>query len=321
MGVSHSRGAACWLVWATVPDAAAIAPVSTAFEEVCEVVACSEAQPAGAWLVEGLCRERPSRALIEAMIELAWQGRPESVPVPRIELLPERDWVAENQASFPPSTAGRYFVHGSHYRAGVPAGRLGLLIDASTAFGTGDHATTRGCLLALDAIALQGPRRRVLDMGTGTGILAIAAAKTWRRHVLARDIDIEAVRVTARNAGRNGVAALIDVRCSDGYRERGLHRAGPFDLILANILARPLAVMAPALARALAPGGLAVLSGLLGRQEGAVLAAHRAQGLSLVARIPLDGWHTLVLSRGRSHPGLAAISSRHSPSPAASEAQ
>jgi ribosomal protein L11 methyltransferase len=134
-------------------------------------------------------------------------------------------------------------------------------------------------------------------MGTGTGILAIAAAKTWRRRVEARDIDAEAVRVAARNAAANGVAALVAARRSDGYRDRTLRRVGCFDLILANILARPLALMAPALARALAPGGVAVLSGLLARQEAAVLAAHRAQGLRLLHRIAVDGWHTLVLER------------------------
>jgi ribosomal protein L11 methyltransferase len=214
-----------------------------------------------------------------------------------VERVPIRDWVGENQASFPALAVGRYVVHGSHHRDVVPAGRIGLLIDAATAFGTGEHATTRGCLMALDAIARQRRPRRVLDMGTGTGILAIAAAKTWQRRVEARDIDAESVRVAARNAERNGAAALVTVRRSDGYRDRGLRRSGQFDLVLANILARPLSLMAVDLGRVLAPAGVVILSGLLARHEAQVLAAHRRQRLRLVRRIVVDGWHTLILAR------------------------
>jgi len=264
---------------------------------VCGAVSAFESAPDGAWRVEGFAAERPERALIEAALALAWAERGGEPPAPVIERVAERDWLAENQASFPPLSAGRYFIHGSHHRGRVPAGRLGLRIDAATAFGTGEHATTEGCLIALDRLARHGRRRRVLDMGAGTGILAIAAAKTWRRRVRARDIDAEAVRVTWRNAAVNGVAALIDVRRGDGYRDRLLRRAAPFDLVFANILARPLMLMAKDLARALKPGGTAVLSGLLARQEAAVLAAHRAQGMTLRRRIAISGWHTLVLRR------------------------
>jgi ribosomal protein L11 methyltransferase len=133
-------------------------------------------------------------------------------------------------------------------------------------------------------------------MGTGTGILAIAAAKSWRRKVVARDIDAEAVRVARINAGRNGVAAVLRLRRSAGYRDRLVTRGAPYDLIFANILARPLAAMAKDLRRVLAPGGVAVLSGLLARQEAYVLAAHRRQAMFLVRRIAIEGWHTLVLA-------------------------
>ena len=238
--------------------------------------------------------------MLEAALALAWTARADEPPALAIERLPARDWLAENQASFPPLRAGRYFIHGSHYRAHAPAGAMALTINATTAFGTGEHATTRGCLLALDALARRGLRRPVLDMGTGTGILAIAAAKTWRRTVTARDIDAESVRVAARNAAVNGAAALVDLGRADGYR--GLRRRR-YALIFANILARPLALMAPDLARHLAPGGVAVLSGLLSRQERAVLAAHRLQGLALRARFCIDGWHTLVLARRGSTAG------------------
>jgi ribosomal protein L11 methyltransferase len=253
------------------------------------------AEPGDGWRVEGFATALPERALLEASLALAWAGRDDAVPPLVIERVPPRDWLAENQASFPPLRAGRYFIHGSHYQGPVPAGATALVIDAATAFGSGEHATTRGCLLALDALARRRHFARVLDMGTGTGILAMAAAKTWRRRVTARDIDAEAVRVAAHNAAVNGVAALVDVRRSNGYQ--GLGGAQRFDLVFANILARPLALMAPALACALAPGGLAVLSGLLARQERAVLAAHRAQRLTLRHRFRLSGWHTLVLAR------------------------
>jgi ribosomal protein L11 methyltransferase len=278
---------------ATVPDAAAADLVAAALATVCGAVSAFAVAPDGAWRVEGLAARRPARPLVEAALAVAWLGRADAPPPLVPERLPPRDWLAENQASFSPLAAGRYFIHGSHYPGRVPAGRIGLAIDAATAVGTGEHATTRGCLLALDAIARRRRARRVLDLGTGTGILAIAAAKTWRRRVQARDIDAEAIRVAARNAAANGVGALVETRRGDGYR--GVGRG--FDLVFANILARPLVLMAPALARALAPGGLAVLSGLLAGQERAVLAAHRAQRLRLVRRIRGAGWHTLVLAR------------------------
>jgi ribosomal protein L11 methyltransferase len=276
-----------------VDDAGEAEAAAAALGTACAAVSAFEAAPDGQWQVEGFAAAPPERAVLETALALAWVGRTAPPPALLLEAMPPRDWLALNQASFPPLAAGRYFVHGSHYRGRLPAGRIALTIDAATAFGSGEHATTRGCLLALDALARRRPARQVLDMGTGTGILAIAAAKTWRRRVHARDIDSEAVRVAARNAGVNGVASLVDARRSDGYR--GLPRG--FDLVFANILARPLALMAPALARALAPGGVAVLSGLLARQERTVLAAHRVQRLALRRRFCIEGWHTLVLGR------------------------
>ena len=148
------------------------------------------------------------------------------------------------------------------------------MLDAATAFGTGEHPSTRGCLLALEALAQRQPIRHPLDIGTGTGILAIAAAKLLRRRVLASDIDAGSVFVARHNVSHNSVAKLVRVERAVGYRDRALRRNG-YDLILANILARPLAFMAADLARHLAPGGRAVLSGLLRRQEAIVLAPHR----------------------------------------------
>lgn len=305
MSGQHHKGANLWRLAVAAPDAAAAEAAAAALSTACGAVSAFETAPGGAWRVEGFSTEPPETALIETALELAWAGREEGAPSVQVERVPARDWVAENQASFPPLVAGRYFIHGSHHTAPVPPGRIGLRIDAATAFGSGEHATTRGCLLALDGLARRGRRQRVLDMGTGTGILAIAAANTWRRRVLARDIDAQSVHVAAGNAATNGVADLVEARRSDGYRDRALTAAAPFDLVFVNILARPLAAMAPQLGRVLAPGGIAVLSGLLARQEAFVLAAHRAQRLALVRRIAIDGWHTLILRRGHD---TAAIS-------------
>ena len=212
------------------------------------------------------------------------------------ERLPARDWLAENQLAFPPLRVGRFFIYGSHHHGGVPAGAVGIAVDAATAFGTGEHPSTRACLLALERLARRRRFEAPLDIGTGTGILAIAAAKVLRRKILASDIDPRATRVARHNAARNGVLSLVEVRAVPGYRGRAV-RKSRHDLILSNILARPLALLAYDLARSLAPGGRAVLSGLLRRQEPVVLAPHRACGIVLDHRLVIDGWSTLILRR------------------------
>lgn len=211
--------------------------------------------------------------------------------------LPERDWLAENQLAFPPLRVGGFFVYGSHYRGEVPAGAIGIALDAATAFGTGEHPSTQGCLLALQLLVRRRRIAAVLDIGAGTAILSIAAAKLLRRRVWASDIDPGSVAVARRNVAGNGLAGLVQVACAPGYRDRGLRRRRP-DLVLSNILARPLALLAVDLARTLAPGGRAVLSGLLRRQEPIVLAPHRALGLALERRIVIDGWSSLIVRAG-----------------------
>jgi ribosomal protein L11 methyltransferase len=181
-------------------------------------------------------------------------------PLLAIEPVPAQDWLTRSYQSFPPIRAGRFFVYGSHYEEAVPPASLGLLIDAATAFGSGEHATTWGCLVALDRLARRFP-----------------------------------VRVARINVRRNQVTDRVRTVGGNGYRAAAVRDGHPYDLIAANILARPLARMAPDLRRHLRRGGYAVLSGLLARQENQVLSAHRTQGLRLVGRIPVGEWRTLVL--------------------------
>jgi len=300
LSIAVSSAPALWRLALETKDATDAESAAGALAIACPATSFFEAPRGGSWQVEGFATAKPDRAIVEAALSLVWIDRSDP-PAVTLERVAARDWLAENQAGFPPLAVGRFFIFGSHFSGQVPPGRIGILIDAATAFGTGEHPTTRGCLAALDALARR-PRRpqHVLDMGTGTGILALAAAKTWRRRIDARDSDREAARVTIVNARRNGSARWIAVAARGGYRDRGLKRKRPFDVVFANILARPLIEMAPDLSRALAPGGVAILSGLLARQQAAVLAAHRAQGLYLLRRIAIEGWTTLIVAR-RAH--------------------
>jgi ribosomal protein L11 methyltransferase len=214
-----------------------------------------------------------------------------------VEPLERRDWVAASLAGLSPVRAGRFFVHGAHDRERVPANALAIELEAALAFGTGHHGTTRGCLLALDRLLKARRPRRVLDLGTGTAVLAIAAAKALRREVVASDLDPQAVRIAQANARANGVGRLVTPLRADGLRDRRLRARGPYDLILANILLGPLRRLARPLARVISPGGRVVLSGLLPAHAVAALSAYRLHGLRLERRFDLDGWTTLVLRR------------------------
>lgn len=218
---------------------------------------------------------------------------------PRLEELAAEDWVAQSLAALPPVRAGRYLVHGGHDRQAKRANDIAIEIDAGLAFGTGHHGTTVGCLAALDRLSPTDAPRSILDVGTGSGVLAIAAAKTWGVPVIATDIDPVAARIAATNAQLNGVGKLVKSVHADGLRSPRV-RNQRFDLVIANILARPLAGLAGAIARQLTDGGFAILSGLVPTQRRWITAAYRSRGIVFRKALIVDGWLTLVLQRPHS---------------------
>ena len=265
---------------------------------VAETVAISSTEIApNSWAVAIYCLGAPDKAALRGLVEAA--AGPHAANALRFGQLAAKDWVGESLAGLKPVAAGRFIVHGAHDRASVPANRIGIEIEAALAFGTGHHGTTRGCLLALDRLGKtwRPPRapRRILDLGTGTGVLAIAAARALRRRVLATDIDTDATRVARGNATLNGAAPLVHVVRAAGLNAPAIRAHAPFDLVFANILLRPLQGLAAPLTKMIAPGGHVIMSGLLAAQANAAQAAYHA--LTLERRIIVDGWATLVLRR------------------------
>ncbi len=283
------------------------------FEDLAGVVSLYEwddRQKPVLWAVEGMFDAAPPRAELTARVDLAASALGIAAPELVLARVLAKDWLTETVTHFPPLRAGRYYIHGDHVRGPFPTGIVRLTINAATAFGSGQHASTMGCLLALDSLfrrtsaapGRNGGRNRRrsfagLDLGCGTGILGMAAAKTLRRPILCADIDPEAVRVTRYNAARNGLTGLIAPVMSDGCGHRTLGRQAPYGFITANILARPLAAMAADIAALLAPGGCLIAAGFVRRDEAMVLNAYRMQGLRLVRRIRIAPWTTLVLRR------------------------
>ena len=291
-----TTGSQLWRI-ALQSDARGQAAYAAALEKIAESISAFESAPGGAWRIEALTTIEPDGEEIRARLADAAAALGATAPGIEIGPMPKVDWLAENRRAFPPLAVGRYFVFGSHYGGAVPSGARPIELDASIAFGSGEHATTRGCLLALDRLARARRARRVLDVGCGSGILAIGAARSWPARVVASDIDRDSVRLAAENMRRNAVADRVKVLRSDGLaRVRPLRG---YDVVLANILARPLCRLAGPIGRAVRQGGTVILSGLLAGQESEVRSAYRARGLRLSRRIPIGGWHTLVFRRGR----------------------
>lgn len=253
----------------------------------------NEVEAHGLWRVEALYAEEPEEDAVRELIARAETQAGAKAEGVHVDPVPDEDWVTRSLEGLEPVRAGRFFVYGSHDAEKVPAGAIPLLVDAGQAFGTGHHETTAGCLEYVSELVRPGVPLNVLDIGTGTGVLAIAVAKLARVNVLASDIDPVAVEVTKANAKANGVGPFITALTAKGFGHPDLRARAPYDLIIANILARPLVSLAPAFRAHLRPGGTLILSGTLRRQENMVAGAMRMQGLKLVSRKPKGDWVTL----------------------------
>jgi len=251
------------------------------------------ARPDGLWDITVHFADPPDQASIRELVGIAAGG--EVADDITFDTVEAKDWVKATLEELVPVGAGRFIVHGAHDRARVAPNKLGVEVEAALAFGTGHHGTTRGCLLLLDQVLKAHQPMRVLDVGTGTGVLAIAAAKASRRAVLASDIDPLSVRIARENAGLNGVGDLVRTIRATGLARPEFASRGPFDLVLANILANPLRQMATPMSGHLAASALVILSGLLPHQAASVIAAYRARGLLLVRQIRIEGWSSLLL--------------------------
>src|SRR6476660_724021 len=249
--------------------------------------------PGGRWDITVHFAQAPDQTSIRALVAIAAGG--EAAQDIRFDTVEAKDWVKATLEELVPVGAGRFVVHGRHDRAKVPPNKLGIEIEAALAFGTGHHGTTRGCLLLLDHVLKARRPRRVLDLGTGTGVLAISAAKALQRAVLASDIDPPSVAVARENARLNETGHLVTTVRATGFAAPQFAKAGPFDLVLANILANPLRQLAGPMAQHLAPSAFVILSGLLTHQAPSVIAAYRARGLVPLRHLRIDGWSSLLL--------------------------
>jgi ribosomal protein L11 methyltransferase len=252
-------------------------------------------RPDGRWDVTVHFADAPDQALVRELVtNAAGADIAEGIAFDTIEA---KDWVKASLEDLVPVPAGRFIVHGQHDRERIAPNKLGIEIEAALAFGTGHHGTTRGCLLLLDHVLKAWRPRRVLDLGTGTGVLAIAAARALHGKVLASDIDPPSVQVARENARLNVAGHLVQAIRATGFSAPQFVAAAPFDLVLANILANPLRQLAAPMARHLAPSALVILSGLLTPQAPGVIAAYRARGLVPVRHLRIEGWSSLLLRK------------------------
>ena len=283
------------------------APYECALTEICGVLALSVSRPyldAPFWVVEGFCDFAPDEAVVKSALVTAAESN--SAPDFAIIAHGERDWLAENRASFPALHIGRFWVHGAHITDAPPAGARALHVEAAEAFGSGTHPTTEGCLRLIDDILKKARPSRVLDLGAGSAILAMAVSKIIpNAQLLASDIDPIATSTASANRALNGIAPA-QMRCltSKGFAHRTMSQRAPYDLLIANILAGPLKQMAPEIARHLSDNGRLVLSGILTRQERQIRAVYRANGLVIKRRIRIGEWSALELAK-ISHRGAA----------------
>jgi ribosomal protein L11 methyltransferase len=298
--MSSSPIAATHRVSLTLADERTARGVADRLEDVLfesEAAIAAFERPDGCWDVTLHFADAPDETQLRALV--ADTAGEQAAGTISFDVIEAKDWVKASLADLVPVPAGRFIVHGAHDRGRVPPNKLGIEIEAALAFGTGHHGTTRGCLLLLDHVLKADQPRRVLDLGTGTGVLAIAAAKALRHDVLASDIDPPSVKVARENGLLNHVGPLMRVVRATGFAAPDFARHGPFDLVLANILANPLRQLAGPMSRHLAPRARVILSGLLTPQAGAVIAAYRARGLVPLRHLKIEGWSSLLLRATR----------------------
>jgi ribosomal protein L11 methyltransferase len=248
----------------------------------------------GDWVFQATCDDKPDIEKFNALADKLLNGRVKF----SVEAVPDVDWVAHSLEGLSSIDTGEFFVHGSHDQENLPAEKICIKIDAGQAFGTGHHETTTGCLEAISFIANNGAApEKILDLGTGTGILAIAAAKRFDKNVLATDIDPKATEVALENADINGVGEKIEAVTATGFDHPVFAEKGPFDLVLANILAGPLVELAPEVANQTVAGGTVVLAGLLNRQADDVISAYAENKIALLERVEKGDWTILRLQK------------------------
>lgn len=259
-----------------------------------EAISTSWEKNKNGWDIQWLVDYKPKPAKLSKQLKVAANKI-------KIEPVADTNWLELSYQQFPPFKISDFFIYGSHYKDKIPAKTLPLQIDAATAFGSGEHGTTKGCLEVLAKMKHDGIKpKHILDMGTGSGILAIGAYRLWNKPVLAVDNDPESVKVTQRHRKMNDIPAGekgLTAACGDGYKTRKVKQSKKFDLVIANILAGPLIDMAPELDEVITPKGYVVLSGLLKTQEKAVLDAHKKFGMKKIARVTHDEWCALLLQK------------------------
>ncbi len=268
------------------------------FSELLDSLAVSQRRiENGNWVIEAIFQYLPDLCIINDLLGPLFDKNALQPILLGLKTLPERDWLAENRAAFPPRYVGRFWVYGSHIQQAAPQASLPLRVDAGMAFGSGTHPTTEGCLRALEMISRCGRPRAVLDLGCGSAILAVAAHRIWpAAFVVAADSDPVAIRVAATNRKLNNIsAAKLRLAVSKGFSSRYVRQGGPYDVILANILARPLLSMTPAMLQHVSPHGWLILSGILNLQAIAVRLAYLAQTFRCWQQIRIGEWTTLVL--------------------------
>ena len=287
-----------------IVPATALEHFESALGSVCRAVSFFHDEAKNLWDIQGVKERGVFEDELVSALAVA-EMLTGHTPIVTRALVPAGGWLARTKTAFPEQLIGKRFaIRGTHILGPPVAGRITITLDAGLAFGTGEHNSTRGCLLALERVARRP--RRILDLGTGSGILAIAAARRWNVNVLATDIDARAARVAGANARLNGVGGKIRTIKADGGMDKTIRRRAPYDLVFANILARPLCAMAHELAAKMKPGGTVILAGLLGVQTNWVLSAHRRVGLILQTRINDGGWTTLVLRSRHQSPVVSS---------------